>query len=93
LREWTPGRWRTLPDLDLTRAGLERSFRPVFTRVHRNWLANLDLARAMQREDGRTTLILGADVSSPGIRVPVSRGHARAVRDRLFRGATGLRSR
>ncbi len=78
-------------DIDLTLAAVEASFGRALTRVHRNWLANLDAVKELEREGGETTLWIGGDAGSDGIRVPVSRDHAKDVRDQLLENATGLK--
>ena len=62
-------------------------------RVHRNWLVNLDLAKALEREDGETTLFVGPSLGdeSQGLHIPVSRDRAAEVRAALLANATGLR--
>src|SRR5207253_4889934 len=40
-------------DIDLSLAAIEASFRRALTRVHRNWLVNLDLVTEIEREFGR----------------------------------------
>jgi len=62
-------------------------------RVHRNWLVNLDHARELEREEGETTLFVGASLGdeSQGVRVPVSRDRAQPLRTALLANATGLR--
>jgi len=42
----------------------------------------------MEREFGETALLIGG---AEGLRVPVSRDHAKAVRDRLLENPAGLR--
>jgi DNA-binding LytR/AlgR family response regulator len=78
-------------DIDLTLATIESSFGRALTRVHRNWLVNLAFVKEMERGGGETTLLVGTDVDSKGIRAPVSRDRAREVRALLLQDATGLR--
>jgi DNA-binding LytR/AlgR family response regulator len=78
-------------DVDLSLATIEASFGRAFTRVHRNWLVNLDSVKEMEREGGEMTLLVGKSVGAEGIRAPVARDRAKAVRDLLLENATGLR--
>jgi DNA-binding LytR/AlgR family response regulator len=78
-------------DIDLTLATVEASFGRKLTRVHRNWLANLDFVREMERGDGDTVLVIGKEVEAECIHVPVSRDRAKAVRDLLLANAMGVR--
>lgn len=80
-------------DIDLSLAAIESSFGRSLMRVHRNWLVNLDFVRELEREDGETTLFVGASLGdeSQGIRVPVSRDRAQPLRTALLANATGLR--
>src|SRR5207237_10080945 len=44
-------------DVDLSLAAIEASFGRALTRVHRNWLVNLDLVMAMERDYGGTATL------------------------------------
>src|SRR5712692_3320477 len=78
-------------DIDLTLATIESSFGRALTRIHRNWLVNLDYVKEMEREGGDVVLFIGTEVGSEGIHAPVSRDRAKVVRDLLLENATGLR--
>jgi two-component system response regulator LytT len=80
-------------DIDLSLAAIEISFGRSLMRVHRNWLVNLDFVREMERGDGETTVFAGASLGdeSRGVRVPVSRDRAQALRNALLANATGVR--
>jgi DNA-binding LytR/AlgR family response regulator len=78
-------------DIDLTLATIEASFGRTLTRVHRNWLVNLEFVKEMERHEGETTLFIGRNVGSEGLHVPTSRDRAKAVRDLLLRNTTGVR--
>ncbi len=78
-------------DIDLTLATIEASFGRTLTRIHRNWLVNLDYVKEMERETGDVVLFIGTEVGSEGIHAPVSRDRAKVVRDLLLENATGLR--
>ncbi len=80
-------------DVDLSLTAIEASFGRTLTRVHRNWLVNLAWVKELERTSGGTTLFVGAGISaeSDGIRVPVSRDRAQALRELLLGDATGLR--
>jgi two-component system, LytTR family, response regulator LytT len=74
-------------DLDLSLAAIESAFGRDLLRAHRNWLVNPEHVRELQRESG-DELVIGDD---DGLRVPVARERAQAVRDALMADATGLR--
>lgn len=78
-------------DIDLTLATIEASFGRALTRVHRNWLVNLNFVKEMEREGGDVVLFIGREVGLEGLRAPVSRDRAKMVRDLLLENATGLR--
>jgi two-component system response regulator LytT len=80
-------------DIDLSLAAVETSFGRAFMRVHRNWLVNSDHIKELERDGPETRLFVGAGVAdaSKGIRVPVARERAAAVREMLLENATGLR--
>ena len=80
-------------DVDLSLASIEASFGRSLMRVHRNWLVNLDFAKALEREDGETSLFVGPSLGdeSQGLHIPVSRDRAAEVRATLLANATGLR--
>jgi DNA-binding LytR/AlgR family response regulator len=80
-------------DIDLSLAAIEASFGRTLTRVHRNWLVNLAWVKELERADGGTMLFVGVGVEAEGegIRVPVSRDRAQALRELLLANATGLR--
>jgi two-component system, LytTR family, response regulator LytT len=82
-------------DIDLSLATIETSFGKQFMRVHRNWLANPDYIREMERDSGETTLIVGSNYSdkSPGVRIPVARERSAEIRQRLIDAAPGIRKR
>jgi two-component system response regulator LytT len=80
-------------DIDLSLAAVETSFGRAFVRVHRNWLVNSDHIKELERDGPETRLFVGAGVADAGkgIRVPVARERAAAVREMLLENATGLR--
>jgi two-component system, LytTR family, response regulator LytT len=79
-------------EVDLSLASIESSFGRSLMRVHRNWLVNLEFAKVLEREDGETTLFVGPSLGdeSQGVRIPVSRDRAPALRMALLANATGL---
>ena len=80
-RSLGPRSWKRacqLRDVDVGLATIEASFGRGLTRVHRNWLVNLENVREMERDLGETTLLVGGDVGAEALRVPVSRDHAKA---------------
>jgi len=77
-------------DLDLSLSAIEAAFGRGLLRVHRNWLVNPEHVLELVRDAG-DELVLGADAEGEGVRVPVARERAQAVRDALLTDATGLR--
>ena len=80
-------------DIDLSLAAVETSFGRAFVRVHRNWLVNADHIKELERDGPETRLFVGPGVADAGkgIRVPVARERAAAVREMLLENSTGLR--
>lgn len=75
-------------DLDLSLSAIEAAFGGgLLLRAHRNWLVNPEHVRELQRDSG-DELVIGDD---DGLRVPVARERAQAVRDALLADATGVR--
>lgn len=78
-------------DVDLSLANLELALGDRVMRVHRQWLVQIEHVRALEREDGEATLFVG-DAAGRGLRVPVARDRAAAVREALLATAVGLRT-
>jgi DNA-binding LytR/AlgR family response regulator len=80
-------------DIDLSLAAVESSFARAFVRVHRNWLVNSAHIKELERDGHETKLFVGDGVADAGkgVRVPVARERAGAVREMLLTNATGLR--
>jgi len=80
-------------DIDLSLAAVEASFGRAFVRVHRNWLVNAMHIKELERDGHETKLFVGAGVAEAGrgVRVPVARERAAALREMLLTNATGLR--
>ena len=76
-------------EVDLSLASIEASLGRTLMRVHRNWLVNLDIARALERGDGETVLLVSLGNESERVRIPVSPDRAPALRA-LLASATGL---
>lgn len=74
-------------DLDLSLSAIEAAFGSGLLRAHRNWLVNPEHVRELQRDSGDELIVGDED----GLRVPVARERAQAVRDALLADATGLR--
>jgi DNA-binding LytR/AlgR family response regulator len=71
-------------DVDLSLSAIESSFGRAFLRVHRNWLVNADRVRELAFDAGERTLFVGSELDDPsGVRVPVARERAAAVRERF----------
>jgi DNA-binding LytR/AlgR family response regulator len=82
-------------DIDVSLAEIEASpLGPAFVRVHRGWLVNLALVRALEHAPGETQLLVGTSLAPGfGIHVPVSRDRVRAVRAQLLVSTIGVRRR
>ena len=80
-------------DVDLTLAVIETSFGRRYMRVHRNWLVNGTYIRELDRDGRETRIFVGSGVGPDqrGVRVPVSRDRAQAVREMLLSSASGIR--
>jgi DNA-binding LytR/AlgR family response regulator len=80
-------------DLDLSLAAIEASFGRTFVRVHRQWLVNASHIKELERDGDETRLFVGPALGDDarGVRVPVARERAAAVRNALLSNATGLR--
>lgn len=80
-------------DLDLTLSAILASFGSSLLRVHRNWLINPARVLELERESGGTNVFVGVNSagSASGLRVPVSKDRAVAVREALLDGARGIR--
>jgi len=81
-------------DLDLSLSAIEAAFGgggSALLRTHRNWLVNPEHVLELLRDAG-DELVVGGDAEvDDGVRVPVARERAQAVRDALLTNATGLR--
>jgi two-component system, LytTR family, response regulator LytT len=73
-------------DVDLSLAAIEVMLGEGWLRVHRNWVANLEHVKALERDDSGSALVLEG-----GVRVPVARDKVQHVREVLLDGATGIR--
>jgi DNA-binding LytR/AlgR family response regulator len=80
-------------ELDLTLSAIAVSFGRTLLRVHRNWLINASRVLELERVAGETTLLVGNPEGgeAAGIRVPVAKDRAAAVRDALLSVAPGVR--
>ena len=76
-------------DVDLSLSAIATSFGRTLGRVHRNWLVNTDHVRELEGAGADTELIVGSD----GLRIPVARDRASAVREALLAGTMGIRPR
>ena len=75
-------------DVDLSLSAIEASFGRALLRVHRNWLVHCDHVKELEGTGSDTELLVG-----DGLRVPVARERATAVREHLLANAAGIRSR
>jgi two-component system response regulator LytT len=80
-------------DLDLSLAAIEASFGRTFVRVHRQWLVNASHIKELERDGDETRLFVGPALGDEkkGVRVPVARERAAAVRNALLANTAGLR--
>jgi DNA-binding LytR/AlgR family response regulator len=81
-------------EVDLSLSAIEASIGHALLRAHRNWLVNADHVRELEGHGSDTELRVGAASGEPaGVRVPVARDRAQAVREALLRNAMGIRPR
>ncbi|HEX8111177.1 MAG TPA: LytTR family DNA-binding domain-containing protein, partial [Kofleriaceae bacterium] len=85
-------------EVDLSLSAIEASIGHALLRAHRNWLVNADHVRELEGHGSDTELLVGAASGEPGgelagVRVPVARDRAQAVREALLRNAMGIRPR
>jgi DNA-binding LytR/AlgR family response regulator len=82
-------------DIDVSLTEIEASaLGHMFARVHRSWLVNLALVKALDHAPGETLLFVNTVRSERGgIRVPVSRDRVRKVREALLASTIGVRRR
>ncbi len=80
-------------DIDLSLSAIEASFGQAFARVHRNWLINAAAVKELERDGNETHLFVGTGLRDDGngVRVPVARDRAQAVREMLLANTAGLR--
>lgn len=80
-------------DLDLTLSAIGASFGRTLLRVHRNWLVNPSRVVELDRDGGETSLWVGVSegTDKTGVRVPVAKERAAAVRDALLADTRGIR--
>jgi len=81
-------------DVDLSLSAVESSIGRSLLRVHRNWLVNADYVKELEGYGSETELLVGSPGDElGGVRVPVARERAQAVREALLGNATGIRPR
>jgi two-component system response regulator LytT len=81
-------------DVDLSLSAVESSIGRTLLRVHRNWLVNADHVKELEGYGSETELLVGSKGDAEeGVRVPVARDRAQAVREALLGNATGIRPR
>ncbi len=80
-------------DVDLSLASIEASFGAKLTRVHRNWLVSAAHIKELERVGGETNIFVGTGMGSDrcGVKVPIARERAQAIRELLLASATGVR--
>jgi DNA-binding LytR/AlgR family response regulator len=81
-------------DVDLSLSAIEASFGRTLLRVHRNWLVSTHHVRELEGRGSETVLLVGGVVGGvDGVRVPVARERAQAVREALLERTMGVRGR
>lgn len=81
-------------EIDLSLAAIEASIGHTLLRVHRSWLVNVEHVRELDGHGSQTELLVGSpDGEQGGVRIPVSRERAQAVRGTLLSWAVGIRPR
>lgn len=81
-------------EIDLSLATVETSVGRTLVRAHRSWLVNVDHVRELEGHGSETELLVGTPTPhQEGLRVPVSRDRAQAVRDILLASTMGIRPR
>ncbi|WP_394826792.1 LytR/AlgR family response regulator transcription factor [Pendulispora albinea] len=80
-------------DIDLSLSAIEASFGHAFARVHRNWLVNASSVKELERDGNETHLFVGLGLRDEGngVRVPVARDRAQAIREMLLTNTAGIR--
>jgi two-component system response regulator LytT len=81
-------------DVDLSLSAVEASIGRTLLRAHRNWLVNADYVMELEGSGSETELLVGsAAEAGGGVRVPVARERAQAVREALLGNTMGIRAR
>jgi DNA-binding LytR/AlgR family response regulator len=81
-------------EIDLSLSAVEASMGHTLLRVHRSWLVNVEHVRELDGHGSETELLVGSpDGEQDGVRIPVSRERAQAVRAALLSSAMGIRPR
>jgi DNA-binding LytR/AlgR family response regulator len=81
-------------EIDLSLSAVEASIGRSLLRVHRSWLVNIEHVRELDGHGSETELLVGWPVGErSGVRIPVSRDRAQAVRGILLSSALGIRPR
>ncbi len=81
-------------DVDLSLSAVEASIGRSLLRVHRSWLVNADYVKELEGYGSETELLVGSPGEDQGgVRVPVARERAQAVREALLGNAMGVRPR
>jgi DNA-binding LytR/AlgR family response regulator len=81
-------------DVDLSLSAVEASFGRSLLRVHRNWLVNTQHVMELEGHGSDTEVLVGGrQAEGGGVRVPVARERAQAVREVLLGDTMGIRTR
>jgi len=81
-------------EVDLSLTAIEDTMGRTLLRVHRSWLVNADHVKELEGYGSETELLVGSPATDEGgVRIPVARDRAQAVREALTASAAGLRPR
>ncbi len=78
-------------EVDQSLSAIEASIGQTLLRAHRSWLVSLGHVEELEGHGSETELLVGDEPA--GVRVPVARDRAPAVREALLGNAMGLRPR
>ena len=80
-------------EIDLSLSAVESSVGRTLLRAHRSWLVNVPHVKELEGHGSEMELLVGGGVDQDGVRIPVSRDRAQAVREALLASTMGLRPR
>jgi two-component system response regulator LytT len=80
-------------EIDLTLSAVAASVGQTLLRPHRSWLVNVAHVKELEGHGSEMELLVGEDADGAGVRIPVSRDRAQAVREALLSRTMGIRAR